>query len=204
MRIDGHHDDVVAGADNHPGHLRRSLIADLRGPHVTPGLGSPENPIAGDAVARARVPRQADRGGAGRKRLCWGGRRRSRARRASPGRVTHPLACALLRATEPCSSVRVFRPIASSAGRAIGANGVADGTRTRDNRNHNPGLYQLSYSHHRTFCRHALPAPQSAVGLPDGTRTHNPQLRRLVLYPVELRAGCAPVPGAGHRSRWSG
>src|SRR5699024_477461 len=28
-------------------------------------------------------------------------------------------------------------------------NGVADGTRTHDNRNHNPGLYQLSYSHHR-------------------------------------------------------
>jgi hypothetical protein len=26
--------------------------------------------------------------------------------------------------------------------------GVADGTRTRDNRNHNPGLYQLSYGHH--------------------------------------------------------
>ena len=26
-------------------------------------------------------------------------------------------------------------------------NGVADGTRTHDNRNHNPGLYQLSYSH---------------------------------------------------------
>ena len=27
-------------------------------------------------------------------------------------------------------------------------NGVADGTRTHDNRNHNPGLYQLSYGHH--------------------------------------------------------
>ncbi len=27
--------------------------------------------------------------------------------------------------------------------------GVADGARTRDNRNHNPGLYQLSYSHRR-------------------------------------------------------
>ncbi len=27
-------------------------------------------------------------------------------------------------------------------------NGVANETRTRDNRNHNPGLYQLSYSHH--------------------------------------------------------
>ena len=26
--------------------------------------------------------------------------------------------------------------------------GVTDGTRTRDDRNHNPGLYQLSYSHH--------------------------------------------------------
>ncbi|CAA9890902.1 conserved hypothetical protein [Candidatus Methylobacter favarea] len=23
-----------------------------------------------------------------------------------------------------------------------------DGARTRDNRNHNPGLYQLSYAHH--------------------------------------------------------
>ena len=26
--------------------------------------------------------------------------------------------------------------------------GVADGARTHDNWNHNPGLYQLSYSHH--------------------------------------------------------
>ncbi len=26
--------------------------------------------------------------------------------------------------------------------------GVDDGTRTHDNRNHNPGLYQLSYVHH--------------------------------------------------------
>ena len=30
-----------------------------------------------------------------------------------------------------------------------GWGGVADGTRTHDNRNHNPGLYQLSYSHRR-------------------------------------------------------
>ena len=27
--------------------------------------------------------------------------------------------------------------------------GVADGARTHDNRNHNPGLYQLSYNHHK-------------------------------------------------------
>ncbi len=32
--------------------------------------------------------------------------------------------------------------------------GVADGARTHDNRNHNPGLYQLSYSHHsRNYTR---------------------------------------------------
>src|SRR3569623_3835648 len=30
--------------------------------------------------------------------------------------------------------------------------GVDDGTRTHDNRNHNPGLYQLSYAHHKTLC----------------------------------------------------
>ncbi len=36
-------------------------------------------------------------------------------------------------------------------------NGVANETRTRDNRNHNPGLYQLSYSHHYfSFCRYFL------------------------------------------------
>jgi hypothetical protein len=27
--------------------------------------------------------------------------------------------------------------------------GVSDGDRTRDNRNHNPVLYQLSYAHHK-------------------------------------------------------
>ena len=30
-------------------------------------------------------------------------------------------------------------------------NGVDDGARTHDNRNHNPGLYQLSYAHHYLF-----------------------------------------------------
>ena len=28
-------------------------------------------------------------------------------------------------------------------------NGVDDGDRTHDNGNHNPGLYQLSYAHHK-------------------------------------------------------
>ena len=35
------------------------------------------------------------------------------------------------------------------AGSVLHSGGVADGTRTHDNWNHNPGLYQLSYSHHR-------------------------------------------------------
>ena len=34
-----------------------------------------------------------------------------------------------------------------------------DGTRTHDNRDHNPGLYQLSYAHHRSLImRLACPA----------------------------------------------
>jgi hypothetical protein len=36
--------------------------------------------------------------------------------------------------------------------------GVDDGTRTRDGRNHNPGLYQLSYVHHRRCPIVARPA----------------------------------------------
>ena len=32
--------------------------------------------------------------------------------------------------------------------------GVGDGTRTHDNRNHNPGLYQLSYTHRLLQCLH--------------------------------------------------
>jgi hypothetical protein len=63
--------------------------------------------------------------------------------------------------------------------------GVADGTRTHDNRNHNPGLYQLSYSHHLKPNDQRL---WGCTGVPDRNRTCNPQLRRLVLYPVELRA----------------
>ncbi len=34
--------------------------------------------------------------------------------------------------------------------------GVADGARTHDNQNHNLGLYQLSYSHHRKDTDYSL------------------------------------------------
>ena len=51
--------------------------------------------------------------------------------------------------------------------------GVNDGTRTHDNRNHNPGLYQLSYAHHDL---HPKPTIIYIVGAPDRTRTCNLRL----------------------------
>ena len=68
-----------------------------------------------------------------------------------------------------------------------------DGDRTRDHRNHNPGLYQLSYVHHRIFTSftafffdsHAAVLLNGALGR---TRTCYPRLRRPMLYPDELRA----------------
>lgn len=82
--------------------------------------------------------------------------------------------------------------------------GVDDRDRTCDNRNHNPGLYQLSYIHHR-----AIESSISTIktGTPDRTRTCNPRLRRPVLYPVELRAPCGwfflNAPPARDESKWS-
>ena len=95
--------------------------------------------------------------------------------------------------------------------------GVDDGTRTHDDWNHNPGLYQLSYAHH---CNRAHPSI-TRVGAPGRTRTCNPRLRRPMLCPVELRAlqspqsslsGCIPPPqrlrptrsSAGHRETGRG
>ena len=58
-----------------------------------------------------------------------------------------------------------------------------EGTRTLDDRNHNPGLYQLSYTHHKSiYCTKAL------FGAPGRIRTSDPRLRRPLLYPAELRA----------------
>ncbi len=44
--------------------------------------------------------------------------------------------------------MRYFEANLTSANFKKGCFGVDDGTRTRDNWNHNPGLYQLSYVHH--------------------------------------------------------
>ena len=62
--------------------------------------------------------------------------------------------------------------------------GVNDGIRTRDNWNHNPGLYQLSYIHHNVSVLNTkLPN-----GAPDRIRTCDHPLRRRMLYPTELQA----------------
>ena len=46
-----------------------------------------------------------------------------------------------------------------------GFRGVSDGARTRDNRDHNPVLYQLSYDHHRA--RENIPVvPDKHSGMP--------------------------------------
>ena len=38
---------------------------------------------------------------------------------------------------------------------------MSDGTRTHDDRDHNPGLYQLSYAHHRSAFVPDIPGPGS-------------------------------------------
>lgn len=70
---------------------------------------------------------------------------------------------------------------------------MADGTRTHYSRNHNPGLYQLSYGHHNYDMRD---------GAPGRARTCDPRLRRPMLYPAELRAHLTLfLPGIGGRGR---
>ena len=71
--------------------------------------------------------------------------------------------------------------------------GVDDGARTHDHRNHNPGLYQLSYTHHSTKHYYILHRTNGASGR---TRTCYPRLRRPMLYPDELRTHA--------RKTWSG
>ena len=61
--------------------------------------------------------------------------------------------------------------------------GVGNGARTHDTRNHNPVLFQLSYTHQI----HNITKPRKC-GTPEGIRTPGLLLRRQLLYPTELLA----------------
>jgi hypothetical protein len=80
----------------------------------------------------------------------------------------------------------------ASGDHSIIKNGVNDGTRTHDNRDHNPGLYQLSYAHHENVI---------IIGAPGRIRTCYPRLRRPVLYPDELQAQTSEYSGRGRGIR---
>ncbi len=64
-----------------------------------------------------------------------------------------------------------------------------DGARTRDPRDHNPMLCQLSYIHRQTIRASNRPAH----GAPGGNRTPDRRIRNPLLYPTELQAQSAPA-----------
>ena len=84
--------------------------------------------------------------------------------------------------------------------------GVADGTRTHDNRNHNPGLYQLSYSHQWFAARAGRPARNSILACPTGLEPITPSLEGWCSIRLSYGQGgagtsrCTEVP-AGHAGR---
>ena len=57
--------------------------------------------------------------------------------------------CARRSLRQTCGVEQILRiPEDVSGVKVVRGNGVTDGDRTHDHRNHNPALYQLSYSHH--------------------------------------------------------
>ena len=72
--------------------------------------------------------------------------------------------------------------------------GVIDGARTHDSRNHNPGLYQLSYNHHYIHIMFFIFYCNGASGR---IRTCYPRLRRPMLYPNELQTHLKMVGAEG-------
>ena len=58
-----------------------------------------------------------------------------------------------------------------ASARVTTKNGVDDGTRTHDDRDHNPGLYQLSYAHHgnaNCIAAEAAPTVLAVLARPAG------------------------------------
>ena len=73
-----------------------------------------------------------------------------------------------------------------------------DGIRTHDGRNHNPGLYQLSYVHQRVAIHSTK---RMRHGAPGRIRTCNPRLRRPMLYPLSYGRYLKEGIGRGSRIR---
>jgi hypothetical protein len=76
---------------------------------------------------------------------------------------------------------------------------VAEGTRTPDHRDHNPGLYQLSYRH-RARDRIARPAPRdlgALRGAGGGKVAPDQRLDELLLGSYQLDAVTLELVGAG-------
>lgn len=71
--------------------------------------------------------------------------------------------------------------------------GVTDGSRTRDNRNHNPALYQLSYGHTQAYWG------QTKHGATGRNRTDDARAFNATLYQLSYR-GKKKLAGKGQGS----
>ena len=89
--------------------------------------------------------------------------------------------------------------------------GVDDGTRTRDSRNHNPGLSQLSYVHHRYIAASSLARPAgiepATLGL-EGRCSIRLSYGRLIRQPeyatgTNVNASVARRPHLVHQHRYA-
>ena len=82
----------------------------------------------------------------------FGARRETRTLTLIRRRILSPLRLPFRHPGVPNFCTRNLR----SPGPEVENSGVGDGTRTHDNRNHNPGLYQLSYTHRSNFLSHCV------------------------------------------------
>ena len=78
--------------------------------------------------------------------------------------------------------------------------GVTDGARTHDNRNHNPGLYQLSYSHRR-YCE--LPGCRVLATLPFAVLPERAAAAKKCILANFLRLGKAEPDLPSKVLQWS-
>ena len=113
---------------------RRNALKPLRARRVREAIGRR------GAAAETKKNRKADRFA-----VRFGARRETRTLTLIRRRILSPLRLPFRHPGVPNFCTRNLR----SPGPEVENSGVGDGTRTHDNRNHNPGLYQLSYGQRR-------------------------------------------------------